>query len=223
MTALPVVTTLGWVPKFARGFVRDQRVRWAFEEVGRPYAVRLLDFREIKTPAHRALQPFGQVPTLSEDGLELFESGAIILHIARSAPGLLPDDTAGRARAEQWVVAALNSVEPAVGDLGMCDLFEADCPWSAARRPAVVKRLNARLSALADHLGGHTCLDGEHFTAGDLVMTSALRGIGDPAILDEHPVVRDYVARHEARPAFQRAMRDHLATFEDHQPEEAAA
>ena len=157
----PTITTFAWVPKFARGQVRDLRARWAFEEIGERYTVDLI--RDAKTPEYRRLQPFGQVPTYRDDGVALFESGAIVLHIARRGAGLLPDDAAGRAIAEQWVIAALNSVEPAVMDLVRCDLFEADKPWSAQRRPSVLETARARLGGVATALGDQPYLAGDAF------------------------------------------------------------
>ncbi|WP_374943140.1 glutathione S-transferase family protein [Sphingomonas sp.] len=210
----PVITTFDWVPDFARGFVRDVRARWACEEVGLPYRTHLIDFDEAKSPDHRAGQPFGQVPTWDDGEVAIFESGAIVLHIARTLPGLLPGNRAARARAEQWAIAALNSVEPTIFDLMQCDLFEADKPWSAQRRPAVVDRLHARLQGVANALGDAPWLDGDAFTAGDLTMVSALRQIGDASLLAEHAKLAEYVARGEARPAFVQAMADHLAAFE---------
>ena len=209
----PVITAFRWVPDFAKGQVRDLRVRWALEEVGQPYDVRLVDGVTVKAAEHRRLQPFGQVPTYEEDGLSLCESGAILLHIARKWPGLLPADVQGRAHAEQWVFAAMTSVEPAIMDLALIDLFEADQPWSAARRPASLDRVRSRLQDLSNRLGDKLYLEGT-FTAGALMMTCALRGLGPSGLLDEYPNIAAYVARCEARPAFQRALAAQLADFD---------
>lgn len=209
----PTITAFRWVPPFARGHVRDVRARWAFEETGQPYDVELIDFDQVKSEAHRLRQPFGQVPTYADGEVAIFESGAITLHIAKGVPGLLPEDPAARARAEQWVVAALNSVEPFVAQLGVCDIFEADKPWSALRRPTVVDGIRSRLHDLSAALGDRKWLDGDVFTAGDLTMICVLRGLHDSGLLDHYPNLAAYVARGEARPAYRRAMADHLADF----------
>lgn len=212
----PVITTFAWVPPFARGFVRDLRPRWACEEVGQPYEVELI--RDAKTPAYRLFQPFGQVPAYRDETVALFESGAIVLHIAERGDGLLPDDSAARARAVQWLIAALNSVEPWVMQLTMVDLFEADRPWSAMRRDQVVADLDRRLADLEAALGDKTWLDGDTFTAGDLMMVSVLGGLRNSDRLAGHPRLADYVARGEARPAHRRAMADHLAVYAEAEP-----
>jgi glutathione S-transferase len=217
MTA--TITAFNWVPEFARGYVRDMRARWAFEETGQDYVVDVIDFDYVKSEAHRRFQPFGQIPTYSDGETEIFESGAIALHIARQAPGLLPDDPAGRARAEQWVIAALNSVEPFVMQLAAVDIFEADRPWSAERRPKVIEDIRARLTDLSATLGDKEWLDGA-FSVGDLTMVSVLRGLHDSGLLADFPNLAAYVARGEARPAYQKALADHLADFA---PEPVAA
>jgi glutathione S-transferase len=208
----PTITAFQWVPDFARGYVRDMRARWAFEETGQAYAVDAIDFDRVKSPAHRHFQPFGQIPTYADGEVEIFESGAIALHIARTAPGLMPADPAGQARAEQWVIAALNSVEPFVMQLAVVDIFEADRPWSAERRPKVIEDIRSRLSDLSAALGDRDWLDGS-FTVGDLTMVSVLRGLHDSGLLDEYPNLAAYVARGEARPAYARALSAHLADF----------
>ena len=152
-SGLPTITGFKWVPEFARGHVRDTRARWAFEEVGLPYAVRLIDFEQVKSAEHRHFQPFGQVPTYSDGQVEIFESGAIAIRIAEHGDTLLPADEKGRAQAVQWVIAALNSVEPFVAQLAVVDLFEADKPWSAERRPSVVESIRTRLHDLSAALG----------------------------------------------------------------------
>lgn len=213
MTSLPVITTFGWVPEFARGFVRDLRPRWAFEEVSQPYDVNLITIETAKSAGHRALQPFGQVPTYRDDEVEIFESGAIVLRIAERAGKLLPGEAAARTRAIQWLAAALNTVEPRVMALTINDLFEADQPWSAARHPVVLATLKAALDDLAAALGDRTWLDGDMFTVGDLMMVSVLGGLRGTGVLEEHPAIAAYVARGEARPAHRKAMADHLAVF----------
>lgn len=218
MTA--TITTFAWVPDFARGFVRDIRARWACEEVGQPYSVDLI--RDAKTPEHRARQPFGQVPTYADDEVRLFESGAIALHIAERGGGLLPDDRAARARAIQWLVAALNSVEPWIMQLIAVDLFEADKSWSPMRRDQVVSDLNGRLADLSAALGDKPWLDGDSFTVGDLMMVSVLGGLRNTDQLAPFPNLADYVARGEARPAHRKAMADHLAVYESAEAPAAA-
>ena len=209
---LPTITTFGWVPEFARGFVRDLRPRWAFEEVGQPYAVNLIT--DSKCPEHRRWQPFGQVPTYRDDEVAIFESGAIVLRIAERAGKLIPADTAARMRALQWVMAALNSVEPFVMAVAVNDIFEADREWSKARHVKVVDDLKTRLSDLDTALGDNAWLDGDAFTVGDLMMISVLGGLRGTSILADVPRLVSYVARGESRPAHRKAMKDHMATFD---------
>ncbi len=209
------ITTFSWVPEFARGFVRDIRARWAFEETGQAYAVDLIDGPYAKSAAHRRFQPFGQVPTYSDGEVEIFESGAIALRIAEQGKGLLPDDPAARIRAIQWLIAALNSVEPWVMQVAVVDVFEADRPWSAARRPKVIEDLHGRLGDLAAALGDKTWLDGDDFTVGDLMMVSVLGGLRNTDLLAGYPNLAAYVARGEARPAHVKAMADHLAVYRE--------
>jgi glutathione S-transferase len=208
----PTITTFGWVPAFARGFVRDLRPRWAFEEVGQPYAVNLIT--NSKTPDHRRLQPFGQVPTYRDDEVAIFESGAIVLRIAERAGKLIPVDPAPRMRALQWLVAALNSVEPYVMALAVNDIFEADREWSKARHAKVVDDLRPRLVDLEAALGTNTWLDGDAFTVGDLMMISVLGGLRGNPLLADVPRLAGYIARGESRPAHRKAMADHMATFD---------
>lgn len=208
----PTITAYDWVPDLAKGQVRDLRVRWALEEVGEDYEVRYLSQGEQKQPAHRTLQPYGQVPTLEEDGVRLFESAAIVHHIAKTREGLFPADPAARARAVEWMFAALNTVEPPIMDLAVVDFFEADKPWSKPRRPAVEARVRERLQETAARLGDKEWLDGA-FTAGDLLMVSVLRIIEDDPLLAEHPTLTAYVKRGTARPAFQRALDAQMAGF----------
>jgi glutathione S-transferase len=208
----PTITAYDWVPDFAKGLVRDLRVRWALEEVGQDYDVRYLAQGSQKLPPHRALQPFGQVPTYEDGDLTLFESGAIVLHVARTHAGLMPADLAGQARAIEWCFAALNTVEPPIMDLAIATLFEADKPWSKPRLPAVRERIDQRLGELSDRLGGSDWLDGA-FSVGDLLMIAVLRQLGRSDILDSYPNLAGYVARGEARPAFQRALAGQMAGF----------
>ena len=208
----PVITAYDWVPWFARGQVRDLRVRWALEEAGQAYDVRYLPQGCQKEPPHRALQPFGQVPTFEADGLALFESGAIVLHIADSWGVLLPADPGGRARAVEWAFAALNTVEPPLMDYAIATLFEDDKPWSAPRLPSVIARIEERLDELAARLGEKEWLDGA-FSAGDLLMVAVLRMLKGTPMAGRHDNLDTYVARGEARPAFQRALAAQLAGF----------
>ena len=207
----PVITTFAWVPPFARGFVRDLRARWACEEVGQAYDVELI--ADAKKPEHRARQPFGQVPSYRDDEVAIFESGAIALRIAERAGKLLPDDPAGRASAIQWLVAALNSVEPFVMALTINDVFEASQPWSGERHDKVLADLQGRLADLEAALGDRPWLDGDAFTLGDLMMVSVLGGLRNTDVLDGFPRLAAYVARGETRPAHVKAMADHLSTF----------
>ncbi len=201
----PLVTSYDWSPDEGGGLVRDMRVRWALEEVGQPYDVRYLSWGEQKQPAHRARNPFGQVPTYEEDGLVLFESGAIVLHIAETRPGLLPEEPAGRARAIEWMFAALNTVEPVVWELIIAKIIDAKAEWAEERLPSVMGRLHERLAELSVRLGDAEWLDGT-FSAGDLLMVQVLRNLGRSAILADYPNLAAYVARGEARPAFGRAL-----------------
>lgn len=208
----PIITAFDWVPDFAKGQVRDLRVRWALEEVGQPYDVLYLSQGEQKAEAHRARQPFGQVPTYEEDDLVLYESGAIVLHVAETRGALLPVEAAGRARAIEWAFAALNTVEPTIMDYAIATLFEADASWSAPRLPSVEARIAERLGEAARRLGEREWYDGA-FSVGDLLMVAVLRGLGDTPLLAAEPRLKDYVARGEARPAFQRALAAQMAGF----------
>lgn len=210
--ARPTITAYDWVPDFARGLVRDLRVRWALEEVGQSYDVRYLEQGNQKAPPHRAIQPFGQVPTYEDGDLTLFESGAIVLHIAGQRPGLLPSDSNSRSKVVEWVIAALNTVEPPIMDYAIATLFEADKPWSKPRLPSVKARIDERLGELSDRLGQGDWLEGS-FTAGDLMMVAVLRQIAGTDMLESYPNLAAYVARGEARPAFQKALADQLAGF----------
>jgi glutathione S-transferase len=215
MSGLPTITTFRWVPEFARGYVRDLRARWAFEEVGQAYAVDLIDGPYAKSAAHRHFQPFGQIPTYKDDEVTIFESGAIAIRIAERGGHLLPSDANGRFRAIQWLIAALNSVEPMVMQHAVVTLFEADCPWSPMRHDRVVADIKSRLADLEAALGDKVWLDGDVFTVGDLMMISVLGGLRETDILADFPKLTDYVARGEARPAHVKAMADHLAVYAD--------
>lgn len=200
------------VPPFARGLVRDLRVRWALEEAGLPYRELLLDFQDRANDGYRALQPFGQVPAAEFDGLGLFESGAIVHHIAERCAALMPTEPQHRARTVTWMFCALNTIEPAVQQLGELDLFHAAEPWAAARRPTVVTKVETRLDVLAARLKDRDHLEGR-FTAGDLLMTTVLRILRHTDLVSSRPVLKAYQERCEARPAFKQALADHLAAF----------
>ena len=202
------------VPDFAKGQVRDLRARWALEEAGLPYRTRLLLQGDQDKPEYRALQPFGQVPILIEDELVLFESGAIVLHIGERSETLLPKDAGARARAIQWLVAALNSVEPFVMNVLLIDVLYASEEWARLRRPSAVEFVQRRLSQLSKSLGDKSFLDGERFTAGDLTMCSVLRLLKDTDIVAGDARLSAYVERCTARPAFKRALDAHLGDFE---------
>ncbi|MFL6756086.1 MAG: glutathione S-transferase family protein [Sphingomicrobium sp.] len=209
---IPIITAFENSPDRGRGLARDMHVRWALEEVGQPYDVRLVSFREMKEPAHRALHPFGQIPTYEEGDLALFESGAIVLHIAERHAGLLPDDANARARAIMWMFAALSTMEPPIVDRQIAVLLERDKNWHEERLPIVEDRIRDRLGQLSSRLGDAEWLDGE-FSAGDLLMVEVLRRLSGSALLDEYPNLSAYVARGEARPAFRRAFDAQLAVF----------
>jgi glutathione S-transferase len=198
------ITAFERSPDGGRGLARDTRVRWALEEVGLVYDVRLVSFATMKQPVHMALQPFGQIPTFEEDGLVLFESGAIVLHLAQTRAGLLPDDKDGRARAITWMFAALNTVEPPVIELANARLLEGDKPWFAERLPLVQDQVRNRLRQLSERLGEADWLESE-FSAGDLIMVSVLLRLRASGLLDEWPNLAAYVMRGEARPAYRRA------------------
>ena len=207
------VSAFKWVPDFARGQVRDLRVRWALEEAGLPYRTRLLEQGDQDKPDYRALQPFGQVPIYEEDGFVLFESGAIVLHVGARSETLLPKDAGARARATQWLVAALNSVEPFLLNVALIDLFYANEQWAKLRRPGAVAFAQKRLSALSQSLGDKPYLDGDRFTAGDLMMTTVLRILNHTDIVTGDARLSAYVDRCTARPAFQRALAAQIGDF----------
>ena len=198
------ITAFERSPDGGKGLARDTRVRWALEEVGQPYDVRLVSFAALKQPAHLALHPFGQIPTYEEGDLVLFETGAIILHIAERYPGLFPTDADARSRAIGWMFASVNTIEPSILEFGNARLLEGDKPWTAERLPIVKDRARVRLGQLSARLGDAEWLDGD-FTAGDLMMASVLLRFRMPGLLDEYPNLAAYVARGEARPAYKRA------------------
>lgn len=204
------ITAFNKSPDGGRGLARDTRVRWALEEVGQPYEVRLLGFAALKQPPHLALHPFGQIPTFEEDDFALFETGAIVLHLAEHHAGLLPLEAKARARALSWMFAALNTVEPPILELSMAKLFEREQPWYEARLPMLEQRVRQRFDQLAARLGEADWLDGA-FSAGDLLMASVLLRARAAGVLDAHPSLAAYLARAEARPAYQRAFAAQLA------------
>ena len=204
------VSAFRWVPPFAQGQVRDLRVRWALEEAGLSYRTRLLEHGDQDKPDYRAMQPFGQVPILEEDGQVLFESGAIVLHIGERTEALLPREAGARARATQWLVSALNSIEPHIMNVAVLGLFYADQEWAKLRRPSAVEFARNRLNCLAKALGDKLYLDGPRFTAGDLMMTTVLRILPE-LIVDQH--LAAYVERCTSRPGFKRALDAQMGDF----------
>jgi glutathione S-transferase len=206
-----------WVPPFAQGLARDFRVRWALEEAGLPYEEQLLGREDLATDGYRALQPFGQVPAIEDDGFPLFESGAIVLYIAQHSEALMPSDPKARARVTCWAFAALNSIEPRIQPLTDIDLFHADAEWAKLRRPAVEQAARTRLTLLAARFNGRDYLE-DRFTAADILMTTVLRSLRHTDLLAQIPPLEAYRLRCEARPAFQRAMARHMAPFENHAP-----
>src|SRR6187549_1734874 len=198
------ITAFESSPDRGRGLARDTRVRWALEEVGQPYEVRLVSFRALKEPAHLALHPFGQIPTYEDGDLALFETGSIVFHIAQRHAGLLPEDANARARAITWMFAALNTVEPPILEREAARLLESDKPWSKQRLPLVEDRVRDRLDRLSSRLGDADWLDGA-FSAGDLLMVSVLLPLKSSGILGDYPTLAAYLARGEARPAYKRA------------------
>lgn len=206
------VSAFRWVPPLAQGLVRELRVRWALEEAGLTYQERLIGPEDQASHAYRCLQPFGQVPTYEDNGLVLFESGAIVLHVAERCEALMPSDPAARARTKTWMFAALNSIEPHIQNLAEIDLFHAKEDWAKLRRPAVVDAVKARLATLAEWLSEREYLE-DRFTAGDLLMTTVLRILRHTDLLAKMPVLEAYRLRCEARPAFRKALADHMATF----------
>lgn len=210
----PTITAFRRSPDRGRGLARDMRVRWALEEVGQPYNVRLVTFEEMKEPAHRSLQPFGQIPTYEDGDLVLFESGAIVLHIAEQHAGLLPTDPNARIRAISWMFAALNTVEPPIFDRALTMILDREKPWFKDRLAALEKTIEVRLTDLSRRLGAAEWLDGE-FSAGDLLMVTVLRRLEGSELLAKFLNLTAYVARGTARPAYQRAFAAQRAVFEE--------
>ena len=206
----PTITAFAKSPDRGRGLARDMGVRWALEEVGQPYDVRLVRWEDFRKPAHLAIHPFGKIPTYEDGALTLFESGAIVLHIAERHPGLLPADANARARAITWMFAAVGTVEPPILEIITTRFAEGDKPWSAQRLPLVFDRIRVRLGELSDRLGDADWLDGA-FSAGDLMMVHVLQRLKPSGLLNEYPNLAAYVARAEARPAYQRAFAAQLA------------
>jgi glutathione S-transferase len=209
----PIITAFERSPDRGRGLARDMRARWALEEVGQPYEVRLVSFAEMKEPAHRALHPFGQIPTYEEGDLVLFESGAIVFHIAERHGGLLPDDANARARAIAWMFAALSTVEPPIFERSLAKILESGEPWYEQRLRVLDDSIRKRLDDLSRRLGDADWLDGA-FSAGDLLMVHVLQRLKGSGILEDYPNLSAYTARGEARPAYKRAFADQLAVFE---------
>ena len=206
------ITAFESSPDRGQGLARDMRVRWALEEVGQPYDVRLLSFKAMKEPAHLALHPFGQIPTYEEGDLALFESGAIVFHIAERHAGLLPDDANARARAINWMFAALSTVEPPIVDRDIVEYMESDKTWQNERQRMVDDRIRVRLGELSRRLGDADWLDGA-FSAADILMVHVLRRLEGSGLLEEYPNLAAYIVRAEARPAYKRAFADQLAVF----------
>jgi glutathione S-transferase len=205
-----VITAFEKSPDGGKGLARDTRVRWALEEVGQPYEVRLVSFAAMKEATHLRMHPFGQIPTYEDGDLVLFETGAIVFHIADRHAGLLPDDANARARAITWMFAALNTMEPVILELFTAKVLEGDKPWARERLPLVEDRIRNRLGRLSERLGDAEWLDGA-FSAGDLLMVSVLLRLGSSGILDGYSELAAYVARGQARPAYQRAFAAQLA------------
>jgi len=212
----PTITAFAASPDRGRGLARDMRVRWALEEVGQPYNVRLVSFAQMKEPAHTAIQPFGQIPTYEEGELALFETGAIILHIAETHPGLLPKNANARARAITWMFAAIATVEPPIVEWSGAMILERDKPWFDQRLPQLHNAIRKRLGELSRRLGDNEWLDGD-FSAADIMMTHVIERAKSAGLVDEYPNLAAYLARAEARPAFQRAFAAQLKVFTDAQ------
>lgn len=221
-TANAEITAFHWVPDFAQGLVRDLRIRWALEEIGRPYRVRLLDALNPRPADYFCEQPFGQVPAYRDDEVQLFESGAILIHLGLQDERLLPSDTNGRMRGIAWVIAALNSVEPTILPLLMINIVNKGEAWTDEARPKFYERIEARLKCVSDSLGDKEWLEGR-FTIGDLMMVSVLRQLRGNGILDKFPKIEALVARGEARPTFKQALADQCAVFAQNEPEKVPA
>jgi glutathione S-transferase len=209
------VSAFRYVPPFAQGLVRDLRVRWALEEVGQKYAVQLIDQNNKDSAAYRAMQPFGQVPAIEDDGFVLFESGAILLRIAEKADVLMPTDAESRSRTIAWMFAALNTVEPHIQNLTILDLSYANEEWAKARRPTLLDLVQKRLATLEGLMKDRDYLEGNRFTVADILMTTVLRFLRHCDLLAQYPALDAYRKRNEARPAFQRALDAQMANFEN--------
>ena len=216
-TATAEVTAFRWVPDFAQGLVRDLRVRWALEEIGRPYRVRLLDALNPRPEDYFCEQPFGQVPAFRDDEVQLFESGAILIHLGLQDERLLPADTAEKMRAIAWLIAALNSVEPAIFPLIMINIFNRGESWTEEAKPKFVERLESRLKCVSEALGEKDWLE-DRFTIADLMLVTVLRQLRGMGIVEKYPNLAALVARGEARPAFQRALADQISVFAENKP-----
>lgn len=210
---MPTITAFEASPDRGQGLARDMRVRWALEEVGQPYDVRLVSFKAMKEPAHLALNPFGQIPTYEDGDLALFETGSILLRIAETHPGLLPADPAARARAITWMFASVATVEQPIVELSFAFVLERNEPWFESRLPPLKDRVRARLTQLANHLGDADWLDGD-FSIADIMMVHVIRRVQSSGLLAEYPTLEAYIARAEARPAYQRAFAAQLEVFE---------
>ncbi|KKC35653.1 glutathione S-transferase [Devosia epidermidihirudinis] len=206
----PTITAFAKSPDGGKGLARDMRVRWALEEIGQPYDVRLVTFPELKQPEHRARHPFGQIPTFEDNGLTLFESGSIILHLAETHKGLLPQNADARARAISWMFASVSTVEPPILELQTARFAEGDKPWTPERLPLIFDRIRQRLGELATHLGDADWLD-DAFSAGDLMMVHVLLRVAPSGLLNEFPTLLAYTTRAQSRPAYQRAFAAQLA------------
>lgn len=215
MTA--TLTAFKWVPPFAQGFVRDLRIRWALEEAGLPYEIELIGPETTASEGYRQWQPFGQVPAYRDDAVEIFESGAILVHLAAKSEALAPADPAGRARVTTWIISGLNSVEPFAQNLATLDSFHAGQPWVEGYRPVARAALEKRLTSLSKWLGDKAWLEGR-FTAADIIMVTVLRELVNCGILKAFPNLDAYRARGEARPAFAKALADQLKTFAENAP-----
>ena len=211
------VSAFRWVPPPVRGLVRDLRVRWALEEVGLSYTAKLIGPQDQSSAEYREWQPFGQVPAFAQDGIEMFESGAIVLHIAEQSEKLMPKDAAGRAQVQTWLIAALNSVEPAVQQLTEIDLFHSGAEWTKQRRPQVEDRVKSRLTALVVSLGDREYL-ADRFSAADIVMVTVLSNLRHLDLVSQFPTIKSYCERCEARPAFKKALQAQLADFSENPP-----
>lgn len=213
---MPTITAFAASPDRGRGLARDMRVRWALEEVGQPYDVRLVTFAQMKEPAHIAIQPFGQIPTYEDGDLALFETGAILLHIAEEHPGLLPTDANARARAIAWMFAAIATVEPPIVEWSAAMILERDKPWFDQRLPMLQTNMRKRLGELSRHLGDSEWLDGD-FSVADIMMTHVIQRAKSSGLVEEFPNLAAYLARAESRPAYQRAFAAQLKVFEESQ------